>query len=177
MNLYLRYFDQETLVENTDEAIDFLHSIPQISLTADLENDIREYAISSNNYPKRYKIRPRIYFIIIKTDAQTMQEFKEHKTVQLPAKESYAVPPISMLLQHRDGWYEGSLDFKRVTTIPGSTKCQYIDTNVIIRCKATCGQECYDRIVEYLRTRVDSRSQFPAAKGKNFSFKYLGMWK
>ena len=25
--------------------------------------------------------------------------------------------------------------------------------------------------------RVDSRSQFPSAKGKNFHFKYLGMWK
>ena len=24
---------------------------------------------------------------------------------------------------------------------------------------------------------VDSRSQFPSAKGKNFHFKYLGMWK
>ena len=24
---------------------------------------------------------------------------------------------------------------------------------------------------------VDSRSQFPSAKGKNFRFKYLGLWK
>ena len=32
-------------------------------------------------------------------------------------------------------------------------------------------------IVEHLKERVDSRSQFPSAKGKNFHFRYLGMWK
>jgi len=37
--------------------------------------------------------------------------------------------------------------------------------------------DCYNRIVEHLRERVDPRSQFPSAKGKNFKFKYLGYWK
>jgi hypothetical protein len=31
--------------------------------------------------------------------------------------------------------------------------------------------------VDHLRERVDNRSQFPSAKGKNFKFRYLGMWK
>ena len=39
------------------------------------------------------------------------------------------------------------------------------------------GIDCYNRIVDHLRERVDGRSQFPSAKGKNFRFKYLGMWK
>ena len=36
--------------------------------------------------------------------------------------------------------------------------------------------DCYERIVEHLRNRqdVDMRSQFPSAKGRNFSFVYLG---
>jgi len=34
--------------------------------------------------------------------------------------------------------------------------------------------DCYQRIVDYLRERVDDRSQFPSAKGKNFKFRYLG---
>ena len=42
-----------------------------------LEADIRDYVASDVAYPKRYKIRPRVYFIIIKTEAATMQDFKE----------------------------------------------------------------------------------------------------
>ncbi len=176
MNLYIRYFNQEALTKSANEVIAFLHSIPEIIVDKAMEEDIKEYATSSNNYPKRYKVRPRVYFIIIKTEAETMQDFKQHKT-QHDTKDEYTTPPISMLLQHKEGWYEGALDFKRVSTIPGTSKCQYIDTHVVVRCKATCAQECYDRIVEYFRERVDSRSQFPAAKGKNFQFEYLGMWK
>ena len=53
MNLYLRYFDREVFVSNADQAIDFLKSIPEISVDADLEADIREYAASDVCYPKR----------------------------------------------------------------------------------------------------------------------------
>ncbi len=52
MNLYLRYFDQETLVNNVDEAIDFLKGIPEIGMDAELEADIRDYAASDVCYPK-----------------------------------------------------------------------------------------------------------------------------
>ena len=64
MNLYLRYFDKETLVNNVDDAIEFLRSIPEIALDEELEADIREYAESDVFYPKRYKVRQRVYFII-----------------------------------------------------------------------------------------------------------------
>ena len=67
MNLYLRYFDSEVLVHNVEEALDFLSSIPDIQLTPELEDDIRNYAASDVFYPKRYKVRPRVYFIVIKT--------------------------------------------------------------------------------------------------------------
>ena len=58
MNLYLRYFDKETLVYNVEDALDFLRSIPEIGMNANLEADVREYAESEVFYPKRYKIRP-----------------------------------------------------------------------------------------------------------------------
>ena len=35
MNLYLRYFDQETLVTSVDDAIGFLKSIPEIEMDAE----------------------------------------------------------------------------------------------------------------------------------------------
>ncbi len=60
MNLYIRYFDYETLVSNVDEAVDFLAAIPEIGMNDDLEADIRAYAASDIFYPTRYKIRPRV---------------------------------------------------------------------------------------------------------------------
>ncbi len=176
MNLYLRYFDRETLVSTVDEAIDFLKSIHEIEVTPLLEADIREYVASDIFYPKRYKIQPRIYFIVIKTDAATMQDFKEKRAVHTemsPAVKA-STPAIARLNEIREGWYEGTICFKRVLLIPGTGKFQYKDTNFVARVKAISGMECYERIVDHLRERVDERSQFPAAKGKNFKFRFLG---
>lgn len=178
MNLYLRYFDKETLVTNVDDAIDFLGSIAEIDMNPVLEADIRDYVNSDVFYPKRYKIRPRVYFIIIKTDAATMQDFKEKRAVHVNAetgeRERSASPVILRLNEERDGWYEGSIDFKRVLLVPGTGKYQYRDAHFVAQLKARSGLDCYNRIVEHLRQRVDERSQFPSAKGKNFKFHYLG---
>lgn len=181
MNLYLRYFDNETLVTNVDDAIDFLSSIPEIGMNPELEADVRDYAASEVYYPKRYKVRPRIYFIIIKTEAATMLDFKQKKalrpTAQPETRREQLPTALSRLNEERAGWYEGSLDFKRVAMVPATGKFEYRDTHFVARCKAMSGADCYGRIVEHLRERVDSRSQFPSAKGKNFKFRYLGMWK
>ncbi len=182
MNLYLRYFDRETLVLNVDDAIDFLTSIDEIGMNPVLEADVREYAASDVRYPKRYKIRPRVYFIIIKTTANTMQDFKEKRAMlAVPQGDGiggkFVSPELAALGELNPGWYEGQIDFKRVLLIPGTSKFQYRDTCFVARCKANSPLDCYNRIVEHLRQRVDSRSQFPSAKGKNFHFKYLGGFK
>ena len=178
MNLYLRYFDKETLVSTVDEALDFLSSIDEIGMNPVLASDIRDYVSSDVFYPKRYKVRPRVYFIIIKTEAATMQDFKEKKAVhedEIMGKKSS--PAVVKLNEERPGWYEGSLDFKRVLLVPGTGKFQYRDTHFVAQVKANSGLECYNIIVEHLRQRVDDRSQFPSVKGKNFHFRYLGMAK
>lgn len=184
MNLYLRYFDKETLVTNVEDALDFLRSIPEIGMNASLEADVREYADSDVYYPKRYKIRPRVYFIIIKTTAATMLDFKQKKALHSASKNATALDKHDLMTtattrlnEERPGWYEGELDFKRVVLIPATGKHEYRDTRFVARCKANSGQDCYNRIVEHLREHVDSRSQFPSSKGKNFHYKYLGMWK
>ena len=61
--------------------------------------------------------------------------------------------------------------------IVATGKYEYRGTIFVAQCKSVSGIDCYNRIVDYLRDRVDSRSQFPSAKGKNFNFRYLGMWK
>ena len=179
MNLYLRYFDRETLVTSVDEAIKFLRDIDEVGMNPVLEADIREYAASDVFYPKRYKVRPRVYFIVIKTEAETMQDFKEKKAVHAIAQPAAkaTVPALVRLNEVRPGWYEGTIDFKRVLLVPGTGKFQYRDTQFVANVKAESGMECYNRIVDYLRERVDARSQFPSAKGKNFKFRYLGMCK
>ena len=146
-----------------------------------LEEDIREYAASDVYYPKRYKIRPRVYFIIIKTEAATMLDFKEKRAVHsMPSsgeREKILSPVIAHLTEEHMGWQEGVIDFKRVLQVPGTGKYQYRDTHFVAQCKAVSGLDCYNRIVDHLRQRVDSRSQFPSAKGKNFKFRYLGQCK
>ncbi|MBQ2210403.1 MAG: hypothetical protein II404_10615 [Prevotella sp.] len=174
MNLYLRYFDREILVTNVDDAIAFLAGIEEIGMNAALDRDIREYVASDVLYPKRYKVRPRVYFIIIKTDAATMRDFKEKKATHPAANTPKNAPAIVRLNEERYGWYEGTIDFKRVQMVPGTGKFQYRDTRFVACCKAESGLECYNRIVDHLMGRVDPRSQFPSAKGKNFKFRYLG---
>ena len=185
MNLYLRYFDKETLVDNIDDALSFLCNIPEIAVTPELEDDLRRYHASDVLYPKRYKVRPRIYFIVIKTEAETMNDFKQKKAMTAKvgmAHEENIVKKEDTSIEARandnlPGWYEGSLEFKRVVLIPETGKYEYRDTHFVADCKATSYTDCYDRIVRYLKGRVDGRSQFPSVKGKNFKCKFLGAWK
>lgn len=203
MNLYIRYFDSETLVTNVDDALYFLDGIREIGMNDRIANDVREYFESDNRFPKRYKVRPKIYFIMIKTDANTMEEFKDYRNrsgnqpepqqsysptqqrntsfaehPQTPfARETKRKDKTSSLYDECFGWYEGAFDFKRVVTLPYTGKNEYRDTHFVVRCKAMSGIDCYNRIIDHLSERVDKRSQFPSAKGKNFSFRFLGFCK
>ena len=146
--------------------------------------DLRQFAETPVSYPKRYKVRPRVYFIVIKTLANTMEEFKaNNKKMDLFSKDGIPEELLNrkeyktaILSVESPGWYEGSILFKRVIPIPGTGKFQYKDTRFVARVKAKSAQECYDRIIEHLRNRqdVDLRSQFPSARGRNFSYIYLG---
>ena len=168
------------MVHTVDEAIDFLSGIEEIGMNPALENDIRQYASSDIYYPKRYKIRPRVYFIVIKTEAATMDDFKNKKALRTPSADNADKPMVSPVLtrltEKREGWYEGAVDFKRVLLVPGTGKFEYRDTHFVARCKAESGMDCYNRIIDNLRPRVDPRSQFPSPKGKNFQFEYLGSY-
>lgn len=208
MNLYIRYFDSEVLVNNVNDALAFLGSIDEIGMNSKIAADVREYFESNTRYPKRYKVRNKIYFIMIKTDANTMQEFKDYRNrsvnnanaseqsdqpevapvaelpvapeepmTQMSYRERVKNIAMNSLQAQRFGWYEGSFDFKRVVVVPSTGKNEYRDTHFVVQCKAMSGMDCYNRIVDYLRGCVDSRSQFPSAKGKNFSFEYLGACK
>lgn len=176
MNYYIRYFDNEAFVHSVDEAIYFLDSIPDITVTPTMVKDLREYVASDVLFPKRYKVRPRVYFIMIKTEAASMQDFKDKKALRTPNNNDAKAREQMYLTAEKPGWYEGTVEFKRVV-VNHIGKCEYRDTTFTARCKAQSAMDCYKRITEHLAQRVDSRSQFPSCKGKNFSYKFLGKCK
>lgn len=134
MNLYIRYFNNETFVSSVEEAIGFLRSIPEINVTPELEADLREYAGSDVMFPKRYKVRSHVYFIVIKTIAANMADFKAKKGVRQGGKKEdgryEGDSVVARLNENHPGWYEGEVNFKRVVLVPSTGKHEYRDTTL-----------------------------------------------
>ena len=175
MNLYIRYFDDETLVHNTEEALHFLSSLDDVEVTEEMTSELEKFMASSALYPKHIKVRARSFFIAIKTTAKTMEEFKskgasqgkEEKAAQKEALEQYAMP--------QPGWYAAKMTFKRVILMPDQ-KSHYVDTPFVCKILANSIQDCYDKVLSHLKNRqdIDPRSQYPSIKGTNFEWSYLG---
>lgn len=185
MNLYIRYFAHEAFVKSVEEAADFLRTIPEIKVDPQLINRIHTFYTGTSTYPYHLKVSFNNYVIIIKSDAESMEEFKEmqKKREEQKGENRQPMPAAErrrtiqdILNEPRPGWYEASLTFKRVVLIPETSKFQYKDTLFRVRLKAQSAADCYNRIVEHLRNRqdVDSRSQFPSAKSSNFFYSFLG---
>ena len=184
MNLYVRFFDNEALVPDEESVLDFLSTIPQIRMEAVSVKKLHKYLEGDSRFPFKGKVDDRNYFLVIKTEAATMEEYQvaqqtmnQHPVGSL--RKNPAEPRTetreSMLTNEHYGWYEAGLVFKRA--MPGNEfrKFQYVDTPFRVRLKARSGQDCYNRIVAHLKARpeVDPRSQFPSIKGKNFDFHFV----
>lgn len=176
MNLYIRYFDEETLVHNVEEALHFLSSLDDVEVTAEMTSELERFMSSSAMYPKHIKVHARSFFIAIKTTAASMEEFKAkgasggktEKNAQREALSGYGKP--------QPGWYQARIVFKRVILIPETQKSHYADTPFACKLRADSVQDCYNRVIAHLRGRqdVDPRSQFPSIKSTNFEWNYLG---
>ncbi|MCM1311399.1 MAG: hypothetical protein NC206_09670 [Bacteroides sp.] len=183
MNLYVRYFDHETLARSVGEAMAFLETIREIKTDASVAGRIAAFLESNNAYPFRLKVSYNNYVLFLKTEAKSLDEFKRMEQMrreQRVERPAFVQPErkrsaTDLLNEEREGWYEASLMFKRVVLIRDTNKFQYKDTRFKVRLKAHSGMDCYNRIVNHLRNRqdVDSRSQFPSAKSANFDFKFI----
>lgn len=183
MNAFVRYFDKEIIAHNPNEIFDFLNSLDDFRCSNDDMSHIIDYMTSSNPYPFRLKVSMSNYVLFLKTDAETIEEFKEaerqrkeFKATGLSANAEKKKSIMDFLNEEHIGWYDASILFKRVVQIPGTSKFQYKDTHFRVRLKATSGMDCYTRITEHLHNRqdVDKRSQFPSVKSNNFEFTFLG---
>lgn len=182
MNLYIRYFDQDTLATNIDEVVAFLQTIQEVRLSDEVVGRIVNYTESNNVYPYRLKVGYTNYVLFLKTEANTLEEFKQLEQLRKEQKADGTYVPerkkstLEILNIEQVGWYEASFTFKRVIQIPETNKFQYKDTRFRAKLKANSPMDCYNRIINHLRNRqdVDPRSQFPSAKSSNFEHKFLG---
>lgn len=185
MNLYVRFFDYEALVPDEESVLDFLATIPQIRIECISEKKLHKFLEGDSRYPFKGKVDDRNYYLVIKTEAATLEEFlkAQEEINQHPVgsmrKSASEAPRYesreSALSAECYGWYEAGLVFKRAMPGNENRKFQYVDTPFRVRLKANSGLDCYNRIVEHLKARpeVDSRSQYPSVKGRNFDFHLL----
>ena len=183
MNIYARYFDQEIVASSFEELITFLTSISEINVTTELLDSVKTYIDSPLPYPKRYKLRPRVYFILIKTTAKNIQEFKNNKiqseNPKTPADNTspvYKDGRISTLTEEIPGWYKVTLSIKRMVHIKELQKFQYQDSTITAYINNNSPIDCYNRLIEYIKSRkdIDPRTQIPSAKSECFKFEYIG---
>ena len=182
MNLYVRYFDHDTLATNIQEVVAFLSSIDEIKYDANAIDRIINFAESDNTYPFRLKVSYSNYVLFLKTEAKTLEEFKYMEKMRKQQGDNHSAmaerkrTQMDLFNEQHEGWYEASLIFKRVVTNPDTGKCQYVDTRFRVRLKADSAMHCYNRMIEHLRNRqdVDVRSQFPSIKSNNFTYTFLG---
>lgn len=206
MNLYIRFFNDETIVTSAEAAISFISRVTNDQVEDSVYQQLTNYFKSSTPYPRRFKVHARTYFICIKTNAETIEEFKtrgqqqeeQEETAMETATETVAETkdeaqpheePVAEEPQHevprtkasyeenKPGWYEAEILFKRVLYNEEKGKNEYVDTAFKARVKAHSAKECYTKVCDHLLARedIDSRSQMPSIKGRNFSCKYLGM--
>ena len=182
MNLYVRYFDHETLATNMDEVVAFLSSIREIKVDDGVIDRILNFADSNDTNPFRLKVSYSNYVLFLKTEAKDLAEFKylekmrkEQRTDGRMTMADRKRTQLEQLNELHVGWYESSLTFKRVVQNPDTGKCQYVDTFFKVRLKAKSALDAYNRIIEHLQNRqdVDPRSQFPSAKSSNYEYTFL----
>lgn len=178
MNYYIRFFDKEALLSSYEDVLAFLVNCDfeiDEKVMQPLMDELFDYLNSNNNHPKRFKLSSKVYFIIIKTDVNTMEEFKSVGAAKAAAKEEIAILENVEEVEKREGWYECNIKFKRVVENPITHKCEIKDTKFISKVYGDCIEECYNKVVKYLQNRqdIDSRSQYPSIKGKNFTCNFI----
>lgn len=176
MNLYIRYFDEETLVYSVEEALNFLSSLDDVEVDEEMSSELEKFMSSSAMYPKHIKVRARSFFIAIKTTASTMEEFKSKGAIQSKVEKTTQKEAVASYGKPQPGWYSVKIVFKRVISLPEVQKCHYVDTPFACEVKADSVQNCYEKVLSHLRNRqdIDPRSQFPSIKNANFEWSFMG---
>lgn len=172
MNYYVRYFDNEEVLNNVDELINFLSGIFHDDLTQELTDEVVVFCNDKTNFPRHFRLPNKTTFIIIKTNSQTLEEFKTRGANggAFPGNASTKEEQKSVYDDVVPGLYDVTLTFRRAVVNPETRKCLYADEVFQVQMLAESQRHCYDVVIDYLRNNpeVDARSQYPSIRSNNF---------
>lgn len=170
MNYYARYFDSEGVFPTPEDLVDFISSIPQILMTDELSDAIHKFCTDKTSFPRHFRLPNKNTFIVIKTNASTLDEFKTR------GANGGIVPEEPKEVKHtaadeiRPGMYSVCINFRRAIVNPETRKCSFVDEIFEAEMLAQSQRQCFDVVVDYLKNHpdVDIRSQYPSIRSSNF---------
>lgn len=172
MNYYFHFFEYETVLPDSEQLIAYISNVPGIEMTTQLAEEIRQFCEEETNFPRRWRVQKKCTFIIIKTTAETLEQFKDRGSMGGAKAENSdeSTSAMNIFDEIHESWYRVIIKFKRVVVNPQTGKGTYVDDEFEVRMFANSQRECYDRCVEYLtkHPEIDPRSQMPSIKSKNF---------
>lgn len=172
MNYYARYFDNEEVFNNIGDLTDFLSDILHDDFTQELSNDVIAFCSDKTNFPRHFRLPDKTTFIIIKTNSQTLDEFKTRGANGgvLPGGSTAKEEHRTIYDETAPGMYDVTITFRRAIVNPDSRKCLYVDETFQAQIHAETQRQCYDTVMDYLRNNpeVDARSQYPSIRSSNF---------
>lgn len=171
MNYYARYFDSEGVFSSPQALVDFIASIPQIMMTEELAGAIKQFCADKTSFPRHFRLPNKNTFIVIKTTAETLDEFKTRGanggSVPVESKEPKHIPADDI----RPGVYDVHMNFRRAIVNPETRKCCFVDETFQVEMLAQSQRQCFEVVIDYLKNHpdVDSRSQYPGIRTSNFT--------
>ncbi len=168
MNYYARYFDSESVLNTPNELVNFIASIPQITMTDELSAAILKFCEDKTSFPRHFRLPNKHTFIVIKTNASSLDEFK---TVGANGGVQNTEAKNSAMDELRPGKYRVSMTFRRAVVTPESRKCLFVDELFEVEMLAQSQRQCYEVVLEHLKNHpdLDARSQFPSIRSDNFT--------
>lgn len=175
MNYYARYFDSEGVFPTPQALVDFISSIPQITMTEDLSDAIFQFCADKTSFPRHFRLPNKSTFIVIKTNASSLSEFKTRGAnggVIPSEKKDVVRTPLDDI---KEGLYDVSMTFRRAVVNPDTRKCGFVDENFRVEMHAESPRQCFETVLDYLKRHpeVDPRSQFPSIRSSNFKARLL----
>lgn len=171
MNYYARYFESEGVFSSPQALVDFLSGVPQIEMTEELSGAIFQFCADKTSFPRHFRLPNKSTFIVIKTNAVTLDEFKTRGAnggvVPADQKEHKHIAADDI----RPGMYNVRMHFRRAIVNPETKKCCFVDDDFEVEMLAQSQRQCFDVVVEHLKNHpdVDPRSQYPSIRSSNFT--------
>ncbi len=171
MNYYARYFDSESVLPTPRALVDFIASVPQITMTEELEGAILKFCEDKTSFPRHFRLPNKHTFIVIKTNASSLDEFKTVGANGGIARGEAKEPKNSVVDELHPGKYNVRVLFRRAVVNPETHKCAFVDETFEVEMLAQSQRQCYDVVLEHLKNHpdIDARSQYPSIRSANFT--------